>query len=120
MKFRENRSKGSGDMERTQNWKVIWPLSRTLTLSTHSQAMGSAHGLTERNIWVKLSENRSKGSGDMEGTRNPKVNPMTLKCDHDLKSGWLSYGALHTISPRCSFDQSTNISVSISLYPDQA
>ena len=46
--------------------------------------MGSAHRLTERNIWVKLNENRPKGSGDVEGTQNSKVNPLT--CDLDLES----------------------------------
>ena len=30
--------------------------------------MGFAHRLTERNIWVKLNENRSKGKRDMERT----------------------------------------------------
>ena len=46
--------------------------------------MGSAHSSTERNILVKFNGNRSKGSngsGDMEWTRNSRVNPMTLKCD---------------------------------------
>ena len=36
--------------------------------------------LTERNIWVKLNENQSKGSGDMS-RQNSRVNPMTLNCD---------------------------------------
>ena len=43
--------------------------------------MCSAHRLTERNIWVKFNENQSKGSGDMEITRNSRVNPLTLTCD---------------------------------------
>ena len=30
---------------------------------------------------MKFNENRPKGSGDMERTRNSKVNPMTLTCD---------------------------------------
>ena len=30
---------------------------------------------------MKFNENRSKGSGDMEQTRNSMVNSMTLKCD---------------------------------------
>ena len=30
--------------------------------------MDFAHRLTERNIWVKFNENRSKGTGDMERT----------------------------------------------------
>ena len=32
--------------------------------------MGSAHCLTKKYIWVKFNENRLKGSGDMEQTRN--------------------------------------------------
>ena len=35
---------------------------------------------------VKLNETFSKGSGDMERTRNLMINPMTLKCDLDLES----------------------------------
>ena len=42
----------------------------TLTLSLRRRVMGSAHHLTERNVWVKFNENRCKGSGDMEQTRN--------------------------------------------------
>ena len=34
--------------------------------------MGSAHCLTEINIWMKFIENHSKGSGDMEQTPNIK------------------------------------------------
>ena len=41
----------------------------TLTLSLGSWIMCSAHQLTERNICVKLNDNHSKGSGDMERTR---------------------------------------------------
>ena len=67
----------------------------TLTLSLHSRVMGSAHQLTERNIWVKFYENGPKGSGDMERTQNSKVNPLTLTCD--LESRWLGR-ALHTVS----------------------
>ena len=40
--------------------------------------MCSAHHLTKRNIRVKCHENRSKGSGDMERTRNSRVNLLTL------------------------------------------
>ena len=58
MKFNENRSKGSGDMELTQNSRVYpMTLNLTLTLCLHSQVMGSAHCLTEINILVKLNEN---------------------------------------------------------------
>ena len=48
--------------------------------------MCSADLLTEWNIWVKFNENRQKGSGDMEWTRNSRVNPLTLNCDIDLES----------------------------------
>ena len=48
--------------------------------------MYSAHRLTERDIWVKFNENRPKSSGDMERTRNSRVNPLTLTCDLDLES----------------------------------
>ena len=56
-----------------------------LTLSLCSRVIGSAHYLTKRNIWVKLKENRLKGSGNMERTRNSKVNPLTLTCDLGLE-----------------------------------
>ena len=58
----------------------------TLILCLCSRVMCSAHCFTERNIWMKLNENHSKGSGDMEQTRNRKVNPMILKYDLDLES----------------------------------
>ena len=35
---------------------------------------------------MKFNENRFKGSGDMERTRNSRVNPLTLTCDIDLES----------------------------------
>ena len=35
---------------------------------------------------MKFNENRLKGSGDMEWTRNSRVNPLTLSCDLDLES----------------------------------
>ena len=52
-----------------------------LTLSLCSRVKGSAHCLTERNIWVKFNVNRPKGSGDMERTRNSRVNHLTLTFD---------------------------------------
>ena len=58
----------------------------TLTFSLCSRVIGSAHRLTERNILVKFNENRPKGSGDMERTRNSRVNPLTLTCDLYLES----------------------------------
>ena len=57
-----------------------------LDLSLYIPFIGPTHCLTERNIWVKLHENRPKGSGDMERTRNSKVNHLTLTCDLDLES----------------------------------
>ena len=39
--------------------------------------MGYAHCITERNSVVKFHENRPKGSGDIERTRNLMVNPLT-------------------------------------------
>ena len=44
----------------------------------------SAHLLTDIKIWVWFNENRSEGSGYMEGTPNSRVKPMTLICDIDL------------------------------------
>ena len=43
--------------------------------------MCSAHGLTKRNILVQFNENREKGSGDMERTRNSRVNQLTSTSD---------------------------------------
>ena len=56
----------------------------TLALSLQTRFMGSAHRLTERNIWVNFIVNRSNGSGDIEWTQDGWVDPMTLKCDLDL------------------------------------
>ena len=50
----------------------------TLTSSLCSGAIGSAHYLTKRNIWITFNENPLKGSGDMVRTRNSRVNPLTL------------------------------------------
>ena len=41
-----------------------------LDLESAARFMGSAHRLTEREIWVKLTINRSKGSEDIERTQN--------------------------------------------------
>ena len=49
-----------------------------MTLSLGSWVMCSAHRLTERNIWVMFNENRPKGFGGMERTRNSSVNHLTL------------------------------------------
>ena len=42
----------------------------TFTLSLQTLFMGSAHCLTERDIWVKLTINHSEGSEDIEWTQN--------------------------------------------------
>ena len=52
-------------------------------MSLGSWVMCSADRFTEWNIWVKFNENRPDGSGDMERTRNSRVNPLTC----DLESG---------------------------------
>ena len=65
-------------------WQETWPW--TVTLSLYNWAMGSAHQLTERNIWEMFNENLTKDWRDMELTQNSRVNPMTLKCDLDLGS----------------------------------
>ena len=56
-----------------------------MTLSLGSLVMCSAHRPTERNIWGKFTENRPKGSGDMEQTQIRRVNPLTFTCDLDLE-----------------------------------
>ena len=48
-----------------------------LDLESALLSQSPAHCLTKRNIRVKFNENRSKGSEDMERTRNLRVNPMT-------------------------------------------
>ena len=67
-------------------WEIPLPSSVTLTLSLHILEIGSAHRLTERNIWVKFNEHLFKGSADMERTRNRRLNPMNMKCGLDLAS----------------------------------
>ena len=42
----------------------------TLTLSLYDWVIGFAHHITERIIWVKFNENRSKGLGDVEWKQN--------------------------------------------------
>ena len=37
--------------------------------------------LIEGNIWVKFKANRHKGSGDMQGTRNSRLNHLTYDLD---------------------------------------
>ena len=68
-----------------------WPWTVTLTLSWHSWVINSAHGFTKVNIWPKFRENPSTGIGDTEQTWNSRHKPVTLNCDLDLVSAWLSY-----------------------------
>ena len=56
-----------------------------MTLSLGSWFMSLAHRLTEMNIWVKFNKNQPKGSGDMEKTRNSRVKPLIVTCDHDSR-----------------------------------
>ena len=63
MKFHENLSKGSGDMERTRNSRV-----NPLTLSLGSWVICFAHRLTKSKIWAKFHENLSMALGDVERT----------------------------------------------------
>ena len=51
----------------------------------------SAHRLTKISNWPKFKENPSTGIGDTERTRNSWLKPVTLNCDLDLVSAWLSY-----------------------------
>ena len=44
-------------------------------LESAFKVIGSEHCLTERNIWVRFNENPLKSLGDMERTRNSRVNP---------------------------------------------
>ena len=53
--------------------------------------MCSAHRLTKRKIYVKFNQNQSKGSGDMEQTRNSRAHCLTLTCDLDLESRLLGH-----------------------------
>ena len=68
-----------------------WPWTVTLTLSRHGCVIDSAYCLTKVNIWPKFKENPSTGIGDTERTRNSRLKPVTLNCDLDLVSAWLSY-----------------------------
>ena len=43
------------------------------------------------NILPKFNKNLMKGSEDMEQTRNARLKLVTLNCDLDLGSAWLSY-----------------------------
>ena len=56
-----------------------------LDLESADPEYGFCTLLTERNFWVNFILNRSKGSGDFKGTQNCWVDPMTLKCELDLK-----------------------------------
>ena len=46
--------------------------------------MGSAYHITEANIQTKFNENHFMGKGDMDQTRNSRLNPMTFNCDLGL------------------------------------
>ena len=40
---------------------------------------------------MKYHGNRLKGSGDMEWTRNSRLNPLTLTCDLGIESRYLGH-----------------------------
>ena len=82
-----------------------WPWTVTFTLSRHGWVIDSAHHLTKVNIWPKFKENPSTGKGYTERPRNSRLNPVTLNCDLDLVSAWLSY-VLHIVSLRQTYDES--------------
>ena len=75
--FNENLTNGLGDLK---------DMKFKRKNNDRSWVIGSAHHLTERNIWVKFNENCSKGFGRYGADTNWRVNPMTLKCDLDLES----------------------------------
>ena len=54
--------------------------------------MGSAHHLTEANIYPTFKEKPSRGKGDIELTPNSRLKLVTFNCDLELKSAGLSYG----------------------------
>ena len=56
-----------------------------LDLESADPDMGSAHRLTERIIWFKLTINRLNGSEDIKRIQNRRINPTTLKCDLDIE-----------------------------------
>ena len=78
MKYNETSSNGLGDIKQTPNSRVN---HMTFNCDLESVVViGSAHYLTQRNIWVKFNENRLNGLGDMERTRNSRINPLTFTC----------------------------------------
>ena len=77
----ENRSKDAGEIERARI-EVLITRSIPVTLTLGCWVMYcSAYCLIKMNIRVKFNEKCPKGSGDMERTRNSRVNSMTLTCD---------------------------------------
>ena len=67
-KFKENPSRGIGDMERTRNSRLK-PMTMTCDLELAWLTCGFCTLTHWANIWLKFHENLSKGSGDMERTR---------------------------------------------------
>ena len=72
----------------------LWP--SIVTLSRHGWVMGSAHRLTEGNIWPNFNENSSRGKGDMERTKNLRLQLMTLTLS---QHGWVTDSA-HRLTER--------------------
>ena len=67
----------------------------TLILSPQGRVMGSAHCLTEVNIWPKFRENPPRDKGDTERTQNSRLKPVTLNCDLVSLHGWAMGSAHH-------------------------
>ena len=56
--------------------------------------MDSAFRVSEVEICFKFNENPFKGKGDMERTRNARLEHFTFDCDLYLESALFSYGFL--------------------------
>ena len=68
---------GTGSMKYLPKFDIAMGLvtlkvgkTHDLYLESADPVMGSAHCLTERDIWMKLTINHSKGSEDIEWTQN--------------------------------------------------
>ena len=98
---RQSEWQWSGFKIQGPNW---WPLILTLTLSQHSWVMGSAHYLTEANIWpFKENPSRVKEKWSQHQIQGSNSWPSIVTLI--FKSAGLSYGFWHC-QLRWTFDQS--------------
>ena len=97
-KFKENPSRGIGDMERTRNSRLK-PMTLTLTWVGMVDLLVSAHWLIEANIWPKFNEKLSKVSGDTV---------LTRKC-YGRTDGWMDRQIFHN-PPSASWGRIKNCS----------